>query len=130
MRLIIFLKIPERVEPIPLDVIDDRPTQSVLGDILVLTNLSSEKDYAMEEYFLEKDGEKLDLDLSLSGNGVKNGDTLVLVKSNKKKKILDDQEIDNINVQPPHLEAPEKPTKNKNIEKKKSNVPGKKIDFD
>jgi hypothetical protein len=132
MRLIIFLKIPERVEPIPLDVIDvdDRPAQAVLEDILDLIKLPSDKDNAIEGYLLEKNSEKLNLDLNLLGNGVKNGDTLVLVKSNEKTKKLDGRKIDIGNVQSSHLETSGKTAKEKDIQKKESNVPGKKIDFD
>lgn len=131
MRLIIFVKIPERVDPIPLDIIDDRPSQAVLEDILVLGKLAI-KNNPISKHYLSRNGTKLDLSLELSQNGVQNGMLLDLIKTNENiipvKKSQFKEEV--------YQETPsdiiEEPISIKRTQKKvePSNVPGKKIDFD
>ena len=134
-RLIIFVKIPGRVEPIPLDIMDNSSINSVLLDILIITGLFS-KDKPIQNYLLLQNGRKLDLSLRLSENGIKNGSTLDLIpientidiinntKVSQNTKVESNQVISN-NINSSH------PQKKKEVEhRNKSSIPGKKIDFD
>lgn len=130
MRLIIFVKIPERVEPITLDIIDDRPSQAVVDDILVIAKLATKNETA-SNYCLSRNGDKLDPIRELSQNGIKNGMVLDLLNEQivprGKNQFKEDA------FQEALSESSEESSNTKKTPKKsneRSNVPGKKIDFD
>lgn len=129
IRLIIFVKIPGQVEPIPLDVIDNRLTNLVLDDILIITGLSLQNKLS-QNYLLSLNGKQLDPYIRLSENGVKNGAVLNLI-------VAADQNI-NTETEPIKNDTKESRSEFENISKSKTNSPknnkqntiGKKIDFD
>ena len=131
MRLIIYVKIPTHVEPIPLDVIDDRPSQAVLDDILVIAKLSA-KNSTTRSYYLSRNGIKLDSNLTLSQNGVKNGILLDLTKINEQDISAKKNEYKEILFEkaPSKVANDTKSTKKAQKENGQQAVPGKKIDFD
>lgn len=131
MRLIIFVKIPERVDPIPLDITDDRPSQAVLDDILILAKLSTKNDPLLN-YYLSQNGTKLDLSLELSKNSVKNGTLLELIKINDQSTPIIKHKFNEVDLRQVSSEIDEEPKSSKKKQKKteEQTVPGKKIDFD
>lgn len=135
MRLIVFTKIPERIQPIPLDIIDDRPSQQVLKDILILTELSK-RDSSIANCALVNHGKKLDLNLSLTENSVRNGDCLHLMESNEQSSLsIHQMETKEVKVQETLPDSKfEAIDKKKNSKDRKKDEPppisGKKIDFD
>jgi hypothetical protein len=140
IRLIVFVKIPGRVEPIPLDILDSSSTNLVLVDILIIAGLSSQ-DKPVQNYLLLQNGRKLDLSLRLSENGVKNGSALELIPLElipientidiiNNKKISQNTKEESNQVNSNDITS-SNPQKNNEVEhKNKSSVPGKKIDFD
>lgn len=121
MRLIIFVKIPGRVEPIPLDIIDDRPSQAVLDDILVIAKLSAKNGHNTN-YYLSRNGTKLDPGLELSKNGVNNGALLDLVNSDEQIAPVSKNEFKEIAFQEKPSETPEEHKSNKKAKDRKSVV--------
>ncbi len=131
MRLIVFVKAPELIEPIPLDIIDDRPSKDVLSDILVIAKLSTKTSLATN-YTLARDGTRLNPSLSLSQNGIKNGELLDLIKTNNENLPVTNSLVVGLDSIDKPAEVYEEVKSIKSPEKKsdRTNIPGKKIDFD
>lgn len=132
MRLILFVKIPGQLEPIPLDIVDDRAARLVLEDILLLTSLSA-KDKSHPNYELIWEGNKIDLNRNMSENGIKNGALLEVNQIDNPIAIKNwDGEKEDMKQTVAESLTPVKKGRN-STEKKVINtspVPGKKIDFD
>ncbi len=131
MRLIVFVKTSDSVDPIPLDIIDERPAQTVLDDIIRLIKPSVNSGVAAN-YGLAQNGKEIDLTLKLSENGVKNGDHLELVPTSAKLianntvvEKTSEQQISSV-PQTAAVNSKVKPKTNRDIKP----VIGKKIDFD
>lgn len=135
MRLIIFVKIPERAELIPLDIMDDRPSQAVLEDILALTKIAKRNEH-IANYSLLNNREKINLNLDLTKNNVKNGDCLHLIELTEPNNSTSSQnKINEVKVQEIPSDSTVKTTDKKKASKDQKSdeplpVPGKKIDFD
>ncbi len=135
MRLIIFAKVPGRVELIPLDIIDNRNAGEVLRDILILSKLESSRKEVIDVYDLVKGNANLNLNCNLTENHVKNGDLLEVIRHSKpvpvaakpitfEKIDLQEEQLGSI-VEEIHNSKKKSPSKST-----PHNLPGKKIDFD
>lgn len=132
MRLIIFAKIPNQVDPVPLDIIDDRPTQDAFKELLRLTKLANTES-RFERFQLTRNGTPVDLGLSFSENGVRNGDTLDVSYTVENAKNLSTSEPKNTSPKkiPTHSSKRSKTsTRTMKETEESSSVPGVKIDFD
>lgn len=135
MRLIIFAKIPNQADPIPLDILDDRPLREALPEILRLTKLAKTNDKLQHYQYLIGE-RKIDLNLSFSDNRIRNGDLLEIQPVNNLSQSLDDSGM--IDTQGAEMvSVPQKKSKPSARSRKKeedddssSSIPGVKIDFD
>ena len=133
MRLIVFVKIPGRVDMVPLDIIDDRPVELVFNDILLLTDLSKKGDKSNARYLLVKNGKTLNSKLNFYENGIRNNDILgIEVDANAVSVETDKEEASQL-IPKSIIDKREKTGKPKSKSKQDKGippVPGKKIDFD
>jgi hypothetical protein len=133
MRFIIYAKLPDRVDLLPLDIVDDRPSRNVLEEILVLAKILPFKSSAEKKYAMKKSSVELDLDLDLAGNKIKNGDVLEIVVVSERTipsaSRLSFEKVFQQENGPEIIEALKK-VASPSLKVERSNIPGKKIDFD
>lgn len=131
MRLIISAKIPNQVDPIPLDIIDDRPTGGAFKDILRLTKLANTED-SLEDYELLRNDKQLDLNKSFTENGVKNGDILDIIRRDQDKAdlVISNEPKQYFKATTPATSKKKASRTTIKEEPDSSSIPGVKIDFD
>jgi hypothetical protein len=133
MRFIVYAKLPDCVDLLPLDIIDDRPSRNVLEDILVLAKILPFQSRVAGKYKLKKSSLELDLDLRLADNKIKNGDVLeLIIASDQVTSSANKLSFEKVVLKEKTSDAIEMPENVAQISLKteRPNVPGKKVDFD